>query len=125
MGSQWIGISTGNFKFNRYLFIYFNYLKLIVFQLNEESVPNQKNVSNNFSSKTTQSTSATVATSSMTKIHHSNSSNNNQNNTLERSKTNGGFPNTTMKQDSPHSVLLMDAFNPPSNADIHGMFFQF
>lgn len=39
---------------------------------------------------------------------------------MERTKANGAFANTTMKQDSPHSVLLMDAFNPPTNADIHG-----
>ena len=58
--------------------------------------------------------------SSMTKIHHSNSNSANVSNTMERSKVNGAFANTTMKQDSPHSVLLMDAFNPPTNADIHG-----
>lgn len=55
----------------------------------------------------------------MTKVHHSSSSNQN---TLERSKANGVFANTTMKNDSPHSVLLMDAFNPPSGNDIHGKY---
>ncbi|KAM7363690.1 zinc finger protein-like 1 homolog [Cochliomyia hominivorax] len=88
--------------------------------LNADSIPNPKPISNNFSTKPTPSAPSTAATSSVTKIHHSNSNSiNNQNNTLERSKANGAFANTTLKQDSPHSVLLMDAFNPPSNADIH------
>ncbi|XP_017475094.1 PREDICTED: zinc finger protein-like 1 homolog [Rhagoletis zephyria] len=47
----------------------------------------------------------------MTKVHHSSS--------MERSKANGVFSNQTTRHDHPHSVLLMDAFSPPSERDIH------
>ncbi|XP_067618794.1 zinc finger protein-like 1 homolog [Eurosta solidaginis] len=52
-----------------------------------------------------------ASVSNMTKVHHSSS--------IERSKANGMFSNQTMRQDSPHSVLLMDTFSPPSDSEAH------
>ncbi|XP_061400918.1 zinc finger protein-like 1 homolog [Musca vetustissima] len=85
--------------------------------LSDEQVPSAKYVSTPTSSSTSQT--ATAPMSTMTKVHHSNSGSSSSN-AMERSKANGAvFANTTMKNDSPHSVLLMDAFNPPSGSDIH------
>ncbi|ALC47418.1 CG5382 [Drosophila busckii] len=52
---------------------------------------------------------ASAPVSNITKVHHHNLSGE-----RERIKANGSGDNA-----SPHSVLLMDAFNPPSSADLH------
>lgn len=68
---------------------------------NELGLPMLSDESSNHSS------TQAVAMNTMTKVHHS---------TVDRNKSNGAyFNNTNSKVDSPHSVLLMDAFNPPSN----------
>ncbi|KAL9899056.1 zinc finger protein-like 1 homolog [Glossina fuscipes fuscipes] len=79
--------------------------------LSEESMPQTKMLTSSAvvnTSKTFTSTTATV--SGVTKVHHSSNA--------ERLKANGAFNNINVKNESPHSVLLMDAFNPPSNADV-------
>lgn len=52
-------------------------------------------------------TSASIST--MTKVHHAN---------IERTKPNGAYDISYDKNkvESPHSVLLMDAFNPPNDS---------
>ncbi|XP_004523316.1 zinc finger protein-like 1 homolog [Ceratitis capitata] len=57
------------------------------------------------------SSAHTSAVSNMTKVHHSNN--------IDRSKANGVFSTQTMRHDSPHSVLLMDTFSPPTESDVH------
>jgi len=71
--------------------------------LPEDQLSSFKNKTNVVSKAISPSSSAM---NSMTKVHHST--------TNERSKSNG-----SAKNDSPHSVLLMDAFNPPADNDIH------
>ncbi|XP_037943701.1 zinc finger protein-like 1 homolog [Teleopsis dalmanni] len=55
------------------------------------------------SSKVNTHAPVTAAVSSMTKVH---------------SKSNGVFPTAAMKHENPHSVLLMDAFSPPTANDV-------
>ncbi|XP_030369225.1 zinc finger protein-like 1 homolog [Scaptodrosophila lebanonensis] len=52
-----------------------------------------------------------AAISNVTKVHHHSAG--------ERSKPNGGPYAGSGDGASPHSVLLMDAFNPPSSGDLH------
>ncbi|EDW16346.1 zinc finger protein-like 1 homolog [Drosophila mojavensis] len=61
---------------------------------------------NSFKAKTINSQSTVP---NITKVHHHSAGE------RERMKPNGGIDSS-----SPHSVLLMDAFNPPSSGDIHG-----
>ncbi|XP_054733350.1 zinc finger protein-like 1 homolog [Anastrepha obliqua] len=71
-------------------------------------LPNDQSVTN---AKVKAAAAQTAAVSNMTKVHHSSG--------VERSKANGVFSTQTMRHDSPHSVLLMDAFSPPSESDVH------